>query len=186
MITPRPRRYRGVLYRSTLEADWAATLHHLGVTAEYEPEAYQTPLGTYSPDFWLPAQKVWLEVKGPHGERVNKAEAFANLLAVAHEQHGFTTTDGQLVWKPILQEPVLVYGLPPTPDGRLSMRAAQAFYGAAAGFDQCTGCERWTVVAPFDLTGCRVCQWEMGAAHYLRYELGPQRSFRRARDDRDG
>lgn len=68
-----PRSYRGVRFRSTLEADWASNLDKLGIAWEYEPEAIQLPGGDlYRPDFYLPDCTTWLEVKGPHDERLDK------------------------------------------------------------------------------------------------------------------
>lgn len=69
-----PRSYRGVRFRSTLEADWAATLTHLDIAWQYEPEAVTLPSGElYRPDFYLPECETWLEVKGPHNDRLDKA-----------------------------------------------------------------------------------------------------------------
>jgi hypothetical protein len=68
-----PRTYRGVRFRSTLEADWAANLDALGIAWQYEPEAVQLPSGElYRPDFYLPECTTWLEVKGPHNDRLEK------------------------------------------------------------------------------------------------------------------
>ena len=44
-----PTSYRGRLYRSRLEARWAAFFDRLGWTAEYEP----VDLGSWSPDFQI-------------------------------------------------------------------------------------------------------------------------------------
>ena len=69
-----PKTYAGVRFRSTLEADWAYNLDHFGIVWQYEPEAVQLPSGTYyRPDFYLPDIETWLEVKGPHDERIGKA-----------------------------------------------------------------------------------------------------------------
>jgi hypothetical protein len=68
-----PQTYRNTRFRSTLEADWAATLDSLAITWEYEPEAVQLPSGEfYRPDFYLPGCETWLEVKGPHDDRIGK------------------------------------------------------------------------------------------------------------------
>jgi hypothetical protein len=54
----------GRRFRSTTEARWAVFLTELGVSWEYEPETYDLgSLGWYLPDFWLPAQGWFLEVK---------------------------------------------------------------------------------------------------------------------------
>jgi hypothetical protein len=56
--------YAGHRFRSRLEARWAVFFDTLGVQWEYEPERYQLPSGKYLPDFWLPKQKMFFEVKG--------------------------------------------------------------------------------------------------------------------------
>lgn len=72
-IKPVPKRYRGTWFRSTLEADWAATFDMFGWDWQYEPEALELPDGTrYRPDFYLQTQRVYAEVKGPHNERIVK------------------------------------------------------------------------------------------------------------------
>src|SRR5262245_10502329 len=75
--------YRGVLFASTLEADWAKTLDAMRIVWEYEPEGVTLPDGQrYRCDFYLPRIRTWLEVKGPHDQRLDKAGVLAD--AVAH------------------------------------------------------------------------------------------------------
>lgn len=76
-----PKSYRGVMFRSTLEADWAATLDSLSIAWQYEPEAVQLPSGErYRCDFYLPEIATWLEVKGPHDERIGKTLELAQTV----------------------------------------------------------------------------------------------------------
>jgi len=73
--------YAGTLFRSTLEASWAATFDSLNWWWQYEPVALT--IGAehrYLPDFYLPTQRIWGEVKGPHNERIDKTKAFAEAL----------------------------------------------------------------------------------------------------------
>lgn len=64
--------YAGCRFRSRLEARWAVLFDRLGIPWEYEPQGFQVShrltyeLGTfpYLPDFWLPKEQVWVEVKG--------------------------------------------------------------------------------------------------------------------------
>lgn len=80
-ITPIRTTYRGITFRSTLEADWAATLDTLGWHWQYEPIAIQLDSGgAYLCDFHLPNQRVWCEVKGPHNERLEKTAEFYRQL----------------------------------------------------------------------------------------------------------
>jgi|SRR5215831_2173393 len=58
-------RYRGYRFRSRLEARWAVFLDCMEEPWEYEKEGFILPNGDYYlPDFWLPDQHVWLEIKG--------------------------------------------------------------------------------------------------------------------------
>lgn len=58
-----PTEYDGHLFRSYLEATWAAFFNALRIPYEYEP--YRIGLGdlTYLPDFRLPQQRAWIEIK---------------------------------------------------------------------------------------------------------------------------
>lgn len=72
-----PLAYNGTTYRSTLEADWAATFDRLGWYYEYEPWAVDLGDGVqYRADFHLPGQEVWCEVKGGHNQRMHKVHRF--------------------------------------------------------------------------------------------------------------
>ena len=69
-VSALPTLYAGINFRSRSEARWAVFFDDLGVTWEYEPEGYSLPSGPYLPDFLLPNQDVWYEVKGkPPTER---------------------------------------------------------------------------------------------------------------------
>lgn len=73
-------RYAGSRFRSRREARGAVFFDALGMPWEYEPEGYRFRDGTlYLPDFWLPEQQVWVEVKGadPTEAECRKAELLA-------------------------------------------------------------------------------------------------------------
>lgn len=65
-------KYAGCLFRSRLEARWAVYFNAAGVAWEYEPQGFEvterlacsTDTFPYLPDFWLPEQQLWVEVKG--------------------------------------------------------------------------------------------------------------------------
>ncbi|WP_331025584.1 hypothetical protein [Longimicrobium sp.] len=76
----RPTLHRGVLLRSALEARWARCLDLAGVPWAYEPRRVVLPGGGwYLPDFQLPGARAWLEVKGPHFQRMAKVAGLARL-----------------------------------------------------------------------------------------------------------
>lgn len=56
--------YKGYRFRSRLEARWAVFFDALGIEWEYEKEGYDLgEAGWYLPDFWLPEENMWAEVK---------------------------------------------------------------------------------------------------------------------------
>jgi hypothetical protein len=57
--------YKGYRCRSRAEARWMILMDELGIPYEYEPEGFVFADGTkYLPDFYLPKQNAWLEIKG--------------------------------------------------------------------------------------------------------------------------
>lgn len=61
--------YKGITFRSRLEARWAVFFDQIGIKWVYEHEGYETPMGRYVPDFWLPDVYVRvLKVKGVYFE----------------------------------------------------------------------------------------------------------------------
>lgn len=57
--------YNGYKCRSRAEARWMVLMNALGMRYEYEPEGFELSDGTrYLPDFYLPDQDVFLEIKG--------------------------------------------------------------------------------------------------------------------------
>lgn len=53
-IKPIETIYNGMRFRSRLEARWALFFDTLKIKWEYENEGYETAMGRYLPDFWLP------------------------------------------------------------------------------------------------------------------------------------
>lgn len=73
--------YRGLRFRSRIEARWAVFYDALGVGYEYEPEGFDLGGVWYLPDFWLPEHEVWIEIKGasPSKDEKDKAKKLARL-----------------------------------------------------------------------------------------------------------
>lgn len=64
-LRPIETHYKGYRFRSRSEARWAVFLDELGIEWGYEVEGYDLgEAGWYLPDFWLPQQECWIEVKG--------------------------------------------------------------------------------------------------------------------------
>lgn len=84
-LKPIETKYKGCLFRSRLEARWAVFFDEMGIPWEYEKEGYNLPtVGWYLPDFWLPQQQCFFEVKGAEPNQVEKLKA-SNLSKVARK-----------------------------------------------------------------------------------------------------
>jgi len=82
-----PTHYNGIVYRSRTEAQWAFVLDEHGIAYRYEPITFFFDLvapehwrfaAGYLPDFWLPAHRLWLEIK-PHAPNAIEYEKAALL-----------------------------------------------------------------------------------------------------------
>ena len=62
-MNPRPCEYDGKMFRSRLEAKWAAFFMAWGTPYQYEPDRYGTSRRGYLPDFWLPSLGLFWEIK---------------------------------------------------------------------------------------------------------------------------
>lgn len=63
-LVPIQTHYAGCLFRSRLEARWAVFFDTLNIRWEYEPEGFEFSDGSrYLPDFYLPNEKLWVEIK---------------------------------------------------------------------------------------------------------------------------
>jgi hypothetical protein len=157
LIRAVPTTYSGTRFRSVLEANWACTLDSLGITWQYEPEPYELPSGEkYAPDFWLPTQRIWLEVKGPHGKRLNKTRELDAVLAAE-----FGT------W----ETPYVVVGGPPT-NGEITLQAPD---NNPVHILECGQCQHFTIMRENCAWLCRICRHELRLLYFR-----PHISFVRA------
>lgn len=67
--SPLPLIWRGVSYRSKVEACWAEFFYLCGIVADYELNQYPITGGYYLPDFWLHRQDHFVEIKGAKPEK---------------------------------------------------------------------------------------------------------------------
>lgn len=71
-------KYKGYRFRSRLEARWAVYFDDAGIEWDYEPEGFDLgEAGYYLPDFYLPKEKLWVEVKAKELNSVEREKAFA-------------------------------------------------------------------------------------------------------------
>jgi hypothetical protein len=135
-----PLTYHGATFRSHLEADWAATFDALGWTWSYEPEPYTGDGVRYLPDFWLPAQRIWIEIKGPHDERISKTWWFA--ASQDHDPYDINTK--------------AVAVLRAAGPGRAA-RWERAAGRHAIDLADCLRCKYMTLFHPNAANQCRIC-----------------------------
>lgn len=77
-----PVSYNGIRMKSTYEVRVARALDALGVPWEYEPKRFNCGAFTYAPDFYLPDDGAFWEVKGWYGPNSRRAvEAFRHQYA---------------------------------------------------------------------------------------------------------
>ncbi|MGD8531535.1 MAG: hypothetical protein PVG97_11185, partial [Syntrophobacterales bacterium] len=56
--------YKGCHFSSSLEARWAVFFDALGITWEYKKEGRDLgETSGYQPDFWLPQQEIYIDVR---------------------------------------------------------------------------------------------------------------------------
>jgi hypothetical protein len=134
--------YGGVHFASTLEADWAATFDLLGISWSYEPIALRLSDGQlYRCDFWLTAQRVWCEVKGPHEMRIDKPRRLWQDVGDADD------------WR----SPLVVVCR--VPEG--AWASIERADGSPIGIAECGRCEHNTIIDLDNTWQCRVCGfWE--------------------------
>lgn len=116
MIQAIQTEYKGYRFRSRLEAKWAVFLDALALNWEYETEGFDLDGLRYLPDFWLPQDRTFLEVKPvePDQESLDKiillATKFKIILVVGMPDEKvwrlFTPETGTVKEYPVLLERV--------------------------------------------------------------------------------
>ena len=109
--------YKGYRFRSRLEARWAVFFDALDVLWEYEKEGYDLgDAGWYLPDFWLPEQECWVEIKGqiPNELELHKAGLLAKETNTVYVLSGNPYPDEYKFYQPYYSESNHEYGMTPT------------------------------------------------------------------------
>lgn len=74
-LQAQPATYKGIRFRSRLEVRWAMFFDQTHTPYQYEPRGFQFGDVWYLPDFYLPRQGLWVEIKGqtPNDLELHKA-----------------------------------------------------------------------------------------------------------------
>jgi hypothetical protein len=159
-----PTEYKGITFRSILEAAWARTLDHYEIAWEYEPETVRLASGKrYVPDFRLDELDTFIEAKGPHMLRTDKTSQFA--------KEGGAEVIVLLGFYPLSR-----YLGPATRPG--SMQWLDPL-GYDTRFTRCGECSAWQWLRPQLSRRCRRCNAVCGALLAKSGEM----SFIPAQDD---
>lgn len=119
-MKPIETKYNGYRFRSRLEARWAIFFDLVGIKYQYENEAFEIGKINYLPDFFLPEENYYIEIKpnDPPAEELEKIVSFAwhkPILLLAGEpyatfdQYGAGATI-EYVGKSYLERPLLCTG----------------------------------------------------------------------------
>lgn len=78
--------FKGYKFRSRTEARWAVFLDKLGLNWQYEAEGFDLgDLGYYLPDFWLPEQKTFVEIKPKNAQKRQRKVYLAGKIGTYKE-----------------------------------------------------------------------------------------------------
>jgi hypothetical protein len=181
-ISVLPRNYARTDFRSSLEADWAATLDGLDLQWRYQPQVFELPGGErYLPHFWLPQIGTWIEVRGPGTAHTEKALEFAEMLACRCPPAACVCA-----WE---GGPLVLVGHPPHRPRDSHLRHGSLRWSAPLGSAYLTRCHRclhqfW--VQPRVSWRCRHCRArEPRNAHLRHLHNSYELEFRRADRLRD-
>lgn len=93
-IKPIETEYNGYRFRSRLEARWAVFFDAMHIEYDYEPEGFVGFDGSkYLPDFYLPAENLYVEVKGSD----EQLESDWDKLACAIDYNSTPVSNGLLI-----------------------------------------------------------------------------------------
>jgi hypothetical protein len=89
-IQPIETIYRGYRFRSRLEARWAVFLDAARIVWEYEAQGFDLGGARYLPDFWLPKDRQFLEIKPllAHADWLRLRQEYQPKLALLANQTG--------------------------------------------------------------------------------------------------
>lgn len=172
-----PTRYRGILFRSKLEADWALAFDTLGIDWTYEREGLQLPDVFYLPDFHLSRSGQYVEVKGQESpEDVRKWHALVHYLT-ARPHTGEWTPDIPLV---IAKPAGVFFGY--TRDSSSDFHGFMLDHAKDTALLRCRQCRGWWFAHAAGSYRCQCCGAYDGRGHLIDLITSPMTGFPRSVD----
>ena len=89
--------YKGLKFRSRLEARWAVFFDKLKIAYQYEAQGYEANGFRYLPDFYLPDLKDYVEVKGTTAAMRDEARRMYGFVNESSPLPGFADGDSSLI-----------------------------------------------------------------------------------------
>lgn len=171
-----PTRYKNILFRSKLEADWARALDRLAIPWEHEKEGRYFGEVFYLPDFWLPRSRQFLEVKVVwEPDDCRKAMAMLEHL----EPRPFCRDRGCVDIPLIAAFPDGQFSGWARRVGRFKQSKAGDFHAflldrsRAVQLAQCSRCEGWWFFDPEAQWPCQCCGHTGGVGHFAELYPSP-------------
>ncbi len=100
--------YNGYRFRSRLEARWAVFFDALGLRYEYEQEGLELDGIFYLPDFWLPDNRMYVEIKPSTDSDLEKPKRLAatktNTIVIQGNPWWGKNGPDYCVWMPVLKD----------------------------------------------------------------------------------
>lgn len=157
-----PTEYGGVVFRSRLEARYAAAFDCYGLKWKYEPQLFDLEGSSYIPDFYFKEIRTFFEVKGPSVPGEWKAWDLQRHFEKMHElslpPSPYTEDDEQ--WSPLEDPREIAWS---NPDrmvilGRASGSIHIASYSwEIASLVKCLECSQPFFVSNVRSWACRAC-----------------------------
>jgi len=140
--------YKGYHYRSRLEARWAVFFDALNIPYEYEREGYDLgDAGRYLPDFWLPEQRYWIEVKGQEPTQEERLKALRLAQMTGHRVCIF---EGQIA-TPNEPDYPSGYALTYHPFYKDILHTGIGLIGAVGRWFECSACHKFFMASDTEL-----------------------------------
>lgn len=147
-------RYDGCRFRSRLEARWRVFFNELGLISQYEPEGFDLGqgYGWYLPDFYLPRQDLYLEIKPTFPPTMDELKKMGRLVS-GFGIKGFIAIGEPGLWNEKQHYPSIIFTH--VKDGRVG----STYDGLA--WQECYACRgidiAYQAETPSDRWFCRFC-----------------------------